>query len=93
MFVMFVTQLGTQGFYWVTQYDPKPILGPRSGPKTQPSFGLGWVGSGSNWVVEKSSSAIRPKMPNFNPLYHNNHASNQNSDKRNRIASVYYTSL
>ena len=55
IFVVFVTQLGTQGFCWVTQLDPKPNLGPRFGPKTQPKAGLGWVGSGSNWVVEKSS--------------------------------------
>jgi hypothetical protein len=54
MFIMFVTQLGTQGLGWVIWYNPKPSLGPRFGPKTQPKVGLGWVGSGSNWVLEKS---------------------------------------
>ena len=36
---------------------PNPSLGRSNGPKTH--FGLGWVGSGLEWVMPKSSKISR----------------------------------
>ena len=58
LFVWFILYWGPNGLpngFWVMSYNPKPIVGSKQWTQNPFWVGLGWVGSGLEWVVPKST--------------------------------------
>jgi hypothetical protein len=57
MFALFIEEWAPNGPpQWAVgpkKKSPKPIVGPRTGPKAQPIRGLGWVGLWALWALRK----------------------------------------